>query len=103
MVSGGASTSQGNSTDEILPDTWNLFDVGQFLRINECATYCETFFQHSVDGKRLLELTNDEIIKIIKVVGPALKVVNIIDKLKEKISKMKSSQRFSTGKTKKNS
>lgn len=76
-----------------------MFDVGQFLRINDCAAHCDTFAQSSVDGKRLLQLTNDEIVQMFDMrVGPAVKIENLIQQLKVK---MKSSQRLSTSKTKK--
>lgn len=27
----------------ITPELWSVFDVSQFLRINDCAAYCESF------------------------------------------------------------
>lgn len=28
---------------ELCPDEWNVFDVAQFLRVNDCANYCDAF------------------------------------------------------------
>lgn len=35
----------GGSCDsgEICPEEWNVFDVAQFLRVNDCVNYCDTF------------------------------------------------------------
>ncbi|VEN43012.1 unnamed protein product, partial [Callosobruchus maculatus] len=30
-------------TGELCPDVWNVFDVAQFLRVNDCASYCDSF------------------------------------------------------------
>lgn len=99
LITSSASISQGSANDELLPDAWTVFEVGQFLRINDCAAHCDTFAQNAVDGKRLLELSNDEIVKMFDMrVGPAVKIENLIQQLKVK---MKSSHRLSTTKTKK--
>lgn len=94
--SSAAAASQNG--DELAPQSWNMFDVGQFLRINDCAAHCETFSRHKIDGKRLLEITDDEIFRMLNMkVGPALKVQDLIKKLRDKVEKMKPS-RHSTGK-----
>lgn len=28
---------------ELVPAEWNVFDVAQFLRVNDCAAYCDSF------------------------------------------------------------
>lgn len=99
----GSTAPQSNATsqngDEFAPDSWNVFDVGQFLRVNDCAAHCEIFTRHKIDGKCLLEISDDEIFKMLNgKVGPALKVQDLIKKLRDKIEKMKPS-RHSTGKS----
>lgn len=97
MITGGAATTQNG--DELAPVTWNEFDVGQFLRINDCAAHCEIFTKKKVDGKRLLEISEKEIFELLdQKMGPALKIQDLIKKLRDKIDKMKPS-RHSTGKS----
>lgn len=52
LQNSGASTkliprlidSTGSSeTGELIPAEWNVFDVAQFLRVNDCAAYCDSF------------------------------------------------------------
>lgn len=77
---------QQNSDNDLSPDTWNIYDVGQFLRVNDCTAHCETFSRHKVDGKRLLKLTKDEIVEMLSMkVGPALKIYDLIQQLKVKL------------------
>lgn len=33
----------------ITPDTWSVFDVCQFLRINDCGAYCDSFSKKVCD------------------------------------------------------
>lgn len=90
--------ASSQNSDELAPDSWNTFDVGQFLRINDCAAHCEIFRTEKIDGKQLLKITDDKIFEMLqKKVGPALKVQDLIKKLRDKIEKMKPS-RHSTGK-----
>lgn len=37
--------NSGGSCDytELCPEEWNVFDVAQFLRVNDCANYCDAF------------------------------------------------------------
>lgn len=96
FIAGGATSSQNG--DELSPESWNEFDVGQFLRVNDCAAHCEIFSKKKVDGKRLLEITEKEIFELFDhKMGPAVKVQDLIKKLRDKIEKLKSS-RHSTGK-----
>lgn len=95
-VSQSSSTTNG---DDLAPESWTISDVEQFLRMNDCNIDCETFIQNEVDGKRLLESTDDEIFQMLdEKMGPALKVQNLVKKLREKIDKLKPS-RHSTGKS----
>uniref|UniRef100_A0A336KNL0 CSON013286 protein n=1 Tax=Culicoides sonorensis TaxID=179676 RepID=A0A336KNL0_CULSO len=73
--------------NQILPDTWNNEDVVQFLKINDCAAHSESFVTTCVDGKRMLELTKDDIIGMLGMkVGPALKIYDLIQQLKCRIN-----------------
>lgn len=95
LIPGGGGSSQ-QSNDDLIPNTWNASDVAQFLKVNDCGAHCETFTKQKIDGKRLLEMTNDEIVRMLSMkVGPALKIYDLIQQLK---LKMKSS-RHSIGKS----
>lgn len=84
-------SSNNNCNNELTPDIWNMFDVAQFLRVNDCTGHCDTFARNKIDGKRLLELTKDEIIEILGMkVGPALKIYDLIQQLKCKIDPVQS-------------
>lgn len=94
-----SQSSAATNGDELAPESWNILDVEQFLRINDCNIHCETFSQNKVNGKRLLEITDDEIFRMLNMkMGPALKIQHLIKKLREKIDKLKPS-RHSTGKS----
>lgn len=93
-ASSGKSEKNTNITQQtdkdLSPDTWNLYDVGQFLRVNDCTAHCETFNRHKVDGKRLLQLTKDEIVEMLNMkVGPALKIYDLIQQLKGKLKPLR--------------
>lgn len=85
-------SSNTNSPDKVdptqlCPDTWTNDDVIQFLTVNDCSIHCESFSAASVDGKRLLELTKDDIITLLGMkVGPALKIYDLIQQLKCRIN-----------------
>nr|5J8Y_C Chain C, Polycomb protein Sfmbt [Drosophila melanogaster]5J8Y_D Chain D, Polycomb protein Sfmbt [Drosophila melanogaster] len=70
-----------------MPDTWNVYDVSQFLRVNDCTAHCDTFSRNKIDGKRLLQLTKDDIMPLLGMkVGPALKISDLIAQLKCKVN-----------------
>ncbi|XP_069695584.1 polycomb protein Sfmbt-like isoform X2 [Periplaneta americana] len=72
---------------ELVPAEWNVFDVAQFLRVNDCAAYCDSFSRRKIDGKALLTLTKDQIIDLTGMkVGPSLKIYDLIQQLKIKIN-----------------
>ncbi|XP_043641313.1 polycomb protein Sfmbt isoform X2 [Drosophila teissieri] len=72
---------------ELVPDTWNVYDVSQFLRVNDCTAHCDTFSRNKIDGKRLLQLTKDDIMPLLGMkVGPALKISDLIAQLKCKVN-----------------
>ncbi|XP_033248905.1 polycomb protein Sfmbt isoform X2 [Drosophila miranda] len=72
---------------ELQPDSWNVYDVSQFLRVNDCTAYCDTFSRSKIDGKRLLQLTKDDIMPLLGMkVGPALIISDLITQLKCKVN-----------------
>ncbi|XP_016984365.1 polycomb protein Sfmbt isoform X1 [Drosophila rhopaloa] len=72
---------------ELVPDSWNVYDVSQFLRVNDCTAHCDTFSRSKIDGKRLLQLTKDDIMPLLGMkVGPALKISDLIAQLKCKVN-----------------
>lgn len=80
------SPDKADST-QLCPDTWTNDDVIQFLTTNDCSLHCESFSAAAVDGKRLLELTKDDIITLLGMkVGPALKIYDLIQQLKCRIN-----------------
>ncbi|KAF7998240.1 hypothetical protein HCN44_009638 [Aphidius gifuensis] len=78
---------KNNDCGELIPNEWNVFDVAQFLRVNDCATYCDNFSKRKIDGKTLLTLTKDQIIDLTGFkVGPSLKIFDLIQQLKIKVN-----------------
>uniref|UniRef100_A0A1Q3FU29 Putative polycomb group protein scm/l3mbt tumor-supressor in n=2 Tax=Culex tarsalis TaxID=7177 RepID=A0A1Q3FU29_CULTA len=76
---------------QINPDAWDVKDVAMFLTANDCSVHCEPFLAHGVDGKRLLQLSKDDIITLLNMkVGPSLKIYDLIQQLKCKIDPSKS-------------
>ncbi|XP_058121001.1 polycomb protein Sfmbt [Anopheles ziemanni] len=79
------------SVSQITPENWEVKDVSMFLTTNDCSVYAEQFVQNGIDGKRLLELSKDEIITLLNLkVGPALKIFDLIQQLKSKLDSNKS-------------
>ncbi|XP_054741793.1 polycomb protein Sfmbt isoform X1 [Anastrepha obliqua] len=91
-----SSSTNNNSQNadphaDLIPDTWNVYDVSQFLRVNDCTAHCDTFLRNKIDGKRLLQLSKDEIITLLGMkVGPALKISDLIQQLKCRVNPGKS-------------
>ncbi|XP_067623071.1 polycomb protein Sfmbt isoform X2 [Eurosta solidaginis] len=92
--SSSSTNNNSQNTDphaDLIPDTWNVYDVSQFLRMNDCTAHCDTFLRNKIDGKRLLQLSKDEIITLLGMkVGPALKIFDLIQQLKCRVNPGKS-------------
>uniref|UniRef100_A0A2M4BAC6 Putative polycomb group protein scm/l3mbt tumor-supressor in n=1 Tax=Anopheles marajoara TaxID=58244 RepID=A0A2M4BAC6_9DIPT len=89
--SGPAATVGIAGSNQISPENWEVKDVATFLVINDCGVHTEQFVQNCIDGKRLLELSKDDIITLLSLkVGPALKIFDLIQQLKCKIDPIKS-------------
>ncbi|KAL1506365.1 hypothetical protein ABEB36_005740 [Hypothenemus hampei] len=79
-----ANSSETNG--ELCPDEWNVFDVAQFLRVNDCANYCDAFSKQKITGKVLLSLNKEDILEYTGgKVGPSLKIFDLIQQLKMKV------------------
>ncbi|CAG7704205.1 unnamed protein product [Allacma fusca] len=69
--------------DEVDPQQWKVNHVKEFLQINECGTYCESFSLRKIDGPKLMSLTKDQIIVLTGMkVGPAVKILDLISQLR---------------------
>ncbi|XP_010841166.1 PREDICTED: sex comb on midleg-like protein 2 [Bison bison bison] len=75
---------QGFSKD---PETWSVDEVIQFMKHKDpqkSGPLADLFRQHEIDGKALLLLKSDVIMKYMGLkLGPALKLCYYIEKLKE--------------------
>ncbi|XP_025830854.1 polycomb protein Sfmbt isoform X2 [Agrilus planipennis] len=81
------SSGTPNETNGLCPEEWNVFDVAQFLRVNDCANYCDNFSKQKIDGKMLLNLNKEDIIEFTGgKVGPSLKIYDLIQQLKIKVN-----------------
>ncbi|PIO24848.1 hypothetical protein AB205_0102340 [Aquarana catesbeiana] len=68
------------------PSQWNMEDVMQFIREADpqLGSHAELFRKHEIDGKALLLLRSDVMMKYMGLkLGPALKLSHHIDKLKQ--------------------
>lgn len=69
------------------PLEWDCNDVLEFLKRSNCSQHCELFMKHKIDGKKLLQLTQNEIIQLLGMkVGPAIKVFDLIQQIKAKVA-----------------
>jgi hypothetical protein len=69
------------------PLEWDCNDVIEFLKRSNCSQHCELFMKNKIDGKKLLQLTQTEIIQLLGMkVGPAIKVFDLIQQIKVKVA-----------------
>lgn len=69
------------------PLEWDCNDVIDFLRRSNCSQHCETFMKNKIDGKRLLTLTQNDIIQMLGMkVGPAIKIFDLIQQIRVKVA-----------------
>ncbi|XP_071041062.1 polycomb protein SCMH1 isoform X1 [Parasteatoda tepidariorum] len=69
------------------PNEWTIDDVIQYMCNTDpnMSAYADLFRKHEIDGKALLLLNSDMIIKYMGLkLGPALKICSLIEKLKNK-------------------
>lgn len=82
-----APTSGSGSGGGVLdPISWTNDDVVQFLTVNDCTVHCAAFIKANVDGKRMLDLTKDDIITLLGTLGPALKIFDLIQQLRLRVN-----------------
>ncbi|XP_070567910.1 polycomb protein SCMH1-like isoform X2 [Ptychodera flava] len=82
-----SSTTVADSRPSDNPSNWNIDEVVKYIA--ECdpalAAYKELFKKHEIDGKAMLLLNSDMMMKYMGLkLGPALKLCHVIDKLKKK-------------------
>ncbi|XP_054163633.1 MBT domain-containing protein 1-like [Oppia nitens] len=64
------------------PRVWTIQEVVQFLRQNDCSSYCDSFLLNKIDGKKFLSLNREEILELtLMKVGPSLKIHALIQSL----------------------
>lgn len=61
--------------------SWSTADVVQFFYNSDCAEYAGFFQEQEIDGRALMLLNRDTLLHFMKV-GPALKVLQLIDELR---------------------
>lgn len=61
--------------------SWSTADVVQFFHSTDCAEYAGFFQEQEIDGKALMLLNRDTLLHFMKV-GPALKVLQLINELR---------------------
>ena len=61
--------------------SWSTADVVQFFYNSDCAEYAGFFQEQEIDGRALMLLNRDTLLHFMKV-GPALKVLQLIDDLR---------------------
>ncbi|KAL1437713.1 hypothetical protein MTO96_048668 [Rhipicephalus appendiculatus] len=69
------------------PSEWSIEDVIRYISNLDAAlaTHSDLFRRHEIDGRALLLLNSDMMMKYMGLkLGPALKICNIIDKIKGK-------------------
>lgn len=85
----GIAMFDGDDDDDITlsPLEWDCNDVIEFLKRSNCSQHCELFMKNKIDGKKLLQLTQTEIIQLLGMkVGPAIKVYDLIQQIKVKVA-----------------
>lgn len=81
---GGLTFDDDDEDDiELSPTEWDCNDVIEFLKRNNCSQHCELFMKHKINGVKLLELSQNDIIKLLGMkVGPAIKIFDLIQQIK---------------------
>lgn len=75
------------SLGEFNPSEWDVNDVAQFLKVNDCAAYCDNFAKKNINGQGLLNLTKEEVMALSGMkVGPSLKISDLIQQLRIKVN-----------------
>ena len=75
------SMGQWNPQPRPSVSSWSTADVVQFFYNSDCAEYAGFFQEQEIDGRALMLLNRDTLLHFMKV-GPALKVLQLIDELR---------------------
>lgn len=75
------SMEQWNPQPKPNVSSWSTADVVQFFYNSNCAEYAGFFQEQEIDGRALMLLNRDTLLHFMKV-GPALKVLQLIDELR---------------------
>ena len=75
------SMEQWNPQPRPSVSSWSTADVVQFFYNSDCAEYAGFFQEQEIDGRALMLLNRDTLLHFMKV-GPALKVLQLIDELR---------------------
>lgn len=88
---GTSSLDLSIAGNQINPDSWDVKDVALLLTANDCSVHCEAFMAGGTNGRRLLQLSKDDIIAMLNMkVRPSLKIFDLTQQLKCKIDPSKS-------------
>ena len=71
------------------PLSWKVSDVVAFLHTHDLGMHAEAFKTHSVDGKILLTLTDQEMLETLKIVSPVQR-----RRLKEEIATLNNAKLY---------
>ena len=77
----GALAAEWSPQSKTSVSSWSTADVVQYFYSTDCANYADFFQEQEIDGKALMLLNRDTLLQFMKV-GPALKVLQIIEELK---------------------
>ena len=75
------SMEQWNPQPRPSVSSWSTADVVQYFYNSDCAEYAGFFQEQEIDGRALMLLNRDTLLHFMKV-GPALKVLQLIDELR---------------------
>lgn len=78
--------------DDIIlsPMEWNVDDVTEFLIKHDCQEYCELFAKNQVDGRKLMQFTQQDIVQLLgNKLGPAVKIYELIKSMKATVTGMR--------------
>ncbi|CAL8079732.1 unnamed protein product [Orchesella dallaii] len=72
--------------ENVDPSIWGPKEVVAFLDTNGCGDHSDGFLKNKISGSSLLALTKDQIVILTGMkVGPALKILSLIDQLKRSV------------------
>ncbi|XP_069130374.1 MBT domain-containing protein 1-like isoform X1 [Argopecten irradians] len=83
MTSESGKSGSSDMKKPSSPSSWTVGDVNHFLRDQDCGAQCDSFTKLNIDGKKLLELTREQLVSLTGMkVGASLKIYDLIQNLK---------------------